>query len=337
MIPEPPIRLAVVGLGRVFERFHLPALTRSADAQLVTAWDADERRRAWARQRLPRVRAAGDFAEALEDGAEALLLLTPPASHAELACAALGAGLHVLVEKPMALDRAQGAMMADAASAARRRLHIGFTRRFREPYRRLKARLPSLDASAEVDFQLRFPSSSWGARTAFLGDDHAGGGVLDDVLSHQADLLRWLLGASPSRVRVTGHAKAGLQCELEFPAGTVVRCGAAHGSYREWLVVRLAGTAFAASGSTFDAGGSVAARWRRGLAALSDRAALAAARALGRPNVTHRSFEAQLRDFLAAVRGRAASGAGPADGLAAIAVVEACRRSMSSGSWESVV
>jgi predicted dehydrogenase len=326
-MPEPPVRIAVAGLGRVFQRFHLPALLATPDAALVVVCDASEERRAWARERLPGIPVEADIAELLRTGADALLLLTPPSSHAELACAALHAGLHVLVEKPMALDRTEGAAMADAARTARRRLQVGFTRRFREPYRRLKARLPSLDRSATVNFELRFPTTSWGAGS-FLGDDRMGGGVLDDVLPHQSDLLRWLLGASPSRVRAAGHGAEGYRCELEFPTGLVARCVAGHGSYRERLLVHLAGTAFAASGSTFHGGGAAA--------LLSDQAALAMARILTTPNVTHRSFEAQLRDFLAAVRGRAASGAGPADGLAAIAVSEACRRSLGSGGWEAV-
>jgi myo-inositol 2-dehydrogenase/D-chiro-inositol 1-dehydrogenase len=335
MTVESPIRMAVVGLGRVFERFHLPALQATEAVRLVAVWDADTGRRAWATGRLAGVPITKDLRELIDRSADAMLLLTPPATHAELACAALGAGLHVLVEKPMALDRAEAAGMARAARAAGRRLQIGFTRRFREPYRRLKAWLSSLDAAAAVEFDLRFPASSWGARGAFLGDDRAGGGVLDDVLSHQADLLRWLAGASPIRVRVTAHAAARVQCELEFPSGVMARCEAGHGSYRERLVIRRPGGALAATGSTFVTGGATA-PWAPALASVADRAALAAARALGRPNVTARSFAAQLADFVAAVRGRETSGAGPEDGLAAVVLVEACRRSLDSGGWESV-
>lgn len=112
---EPSVRIAVAGLGRVFQRFHLPAVLATPDAELVAACDASEERRAWARERLPGIPVEADFGELLRAGADALLLLTPPASHAQLSCAALRAGLHVLVEKPMALDRAEGAAMADAA------------------------------------------------------------------------------------------------------------------------------------------------------------------------------------------------------------------------------
>jgi predicted dehydrogenase len=328
---EAPVRLAVVGLGRVFERFHLPAVLDCTEARLVAAWDQNPERCAWGREHLPGVPVAYDFADLLAYQAEALLVLTPPETHAALTSAALGAGLHVLVEKPMALGRAEATQMADAARAARRRLQIGFTRRFREPYRRVKTRLPSLDSHATIDFELSFPPAGWGA-----GSDPTGGGVLDDVLPHQTDLLRFLLGASPGRARVTSHTDLRIECALEFPGGVIARCVAGHGAYREWLAVSLAGTSYVASGSLFREGRNAASEWGERLALVSDTASLAVARVMGTPNVTDRSFGRQLRDFVAAVRGRAATGAGPADGLAAIAVGEACRRSLTTGDWVPV-
>ena len=53
---------------------------------------------------------------------DAVMVLTPPADHAELATAALEAGKHVLVEKPMALDLGSARRMVDAARSADRRL-----------------------------------------------------------------------------------------------------------------------------------------------------------------------------------------------------------------------
>jgi predicted dehydrogenase len=328
---EAPVRLAVVGLGRVFERFHLPALLDCTEARLVGVWDQDPERCAWGREHLPGVPVAYDFPDLLRYQAEALLVLTPPESHAPLTCAALGAGLHVLVEKPMALGRAEATQMAEAARTARRRLQIGFTRRFREPYRRVKTRLPSLDSRATVAFELSFPPGGWGA-----GKDPTGGGVLDDVLPHQTDLLRFLLGASPRQARVTSHTAQRIECELEFPGGVIARCVTGHGAYREWLAISLAGTSYVASGSLFREGSNAASAWSKRLALVSDKASLAVARVLRTPNVTDRSFGRQLRDFVAAVRGRAATGAGSADGLAAIAVGEACRRSLPTGDWVAV-
>jgi predicted dehydrogenase len=100
---------------------------------------------------------------------------------------ALEAGVAVLVEKPMALTVDEGRRMAEATSRAGRRVQVGFARRFREPYRRLRSALEAIDRREwrAVHFELAFPTTGWNAHTAFLGDDAQGGGVLDDVLSHQ--------------------------------------------------------------------------------------------------------------------------------------------------------
>lgn len=338
--PAAPIRLAVVGCGRVFERFHLPALRRVAELEPVALCDPIEERLRRAREGLPGPAGAASLEELLAAGpvAEAALLLTPPATHAPLAERALGAGLHVLVEKPMALDSAAARRMADAARLAGRRLQVGFARRFRAPYAALRARLraagrPVASASAE----LSVPSAAWGARTEFLGNPARGGGVLDDVLSHQVDLLRWVLGTEIRRIRAEGSETAAVRCEVELGCGVVARCGAAHGPYREYLEVALEG------GRVLAASGAALREWTGGprrsfplRALLADRVALAAGRLLGRPGATAESFARQLRDFARAVRGGPADGAAAEDGVAAVAAVEACRESLRDGGWREV-
>jgi predicted dehydrogenase len=66
-----------------------------------------------------------------------------------------------------------------------------------------------------------------------------------------------------------------------------------------------------------------------------DRLSLLRDRLLGRINTTLASFEAQLRDFERAVRGRNSEGATGEDGLVAIEIVQACRMSArSGGAWQ---
>src|SRR6476660_5879328 len=137
-----PIRLGVLGCGRVFERFHLPAIDHTPSTTLVGAADVEAARLAWAASRSPRP-ALGRSLEELQaqTDLDALLILTTPTAHAGLAVQALEAGLHVLVEKPMALTVTEGRRMTDVARSRGRLLQVGLTRRFREPYGRLCARL----------------------------------------------------------------------------------------------------------------------------------------------------------------------------------------------------
>jgi predicted dehydrogenase len=326
--------VGVIGCGRVFERFHLPALAREPGVRVIAVSDADPARLAWARSRLPEclgVASADDLLAAHPDG---VLLLTPPPTHAPLACAALASGIAVLVEKPMALSADEAAAMVRAARTAPARLQVGFTRRFREPYRLLRQGLESSGAPGWASFELAFPTAPWGARDGFLGDDSRGGGVLDDVFSHQADLLRSVLGCELRRVRVAAYHAGRAEVDVELDRGLIARCVAAHGSYTELLQVGVAdGSALTASGSAFrrrrSGGGRFSAR-------LADRMALARDKLLRRAGATAESFARQLRDFVQAARGAPATGATGEDGYAAVAAVAACRRSTESGTWEPV-
>jgi predicted dehydrogenase len=332
------LHLGVVGCGRVFERFHLPAIDRTPGVALVAAADPAPGRLAWAEVRSPRP-ALGASLDQLLAGPrlDAILILSPPESHAELAIRALEAGLHVLVEKPMALTAAEGRRMSDAARRTGRRLQVGHTRRFREPYRRLHTRLRSADGAPAVaaEFDLAFSTTGWNAHSGFLGDEARGGGPVDDVLSHEVDLLCWLFGKAPAEARAEmGGAGGGVRAELRFGTLTA-RCRASHGPYVERLRVTLRdGRALEATGSRLRYAGSGSAAWRGSRAMLVDRLALVTDKLRGKPNVSEVSFELQLRDFDQAVRGGPSMGATAEDGLRVIQVLDACRRSArQGGAW----
>src|SRR4051812_34714080 len=99
-----PLRLGVIGCGRGFERVHLPAISRIPEISLAAACDTDHHRLEWGKHRAAPPALFGNPGELLGyQGLEAVLVLTPPPSHALNVIEALQAGLHVLVEKPMAL------------------------------------------------------------------------------------------------------------------------------------------------------------------------------------------------------------------------------------------
>jgi predicted dehydrogenase len=328
----------VIGCGRVFERFYLPAIDRVPAISLTAACDTNRNRLTWAEHRSSPPILSETAAELVGcAGLEAVLVLTPPSSHAHNVIQALGSGLHVLVEKPMALDPSEAGQMAHAAYRARRHLQVGFSRRFREPYRMLREALqePEPKPVRRVRFELAFPTGSWKAESDFLGDESRGGGVLDDVLSHQVDLVCWLMRGRPDRVRCVKGSSGRVNAELEI-GGVPVRCHSAHGRYAERLEMELAnGRVLEASGSHMGDAGSNRERWRRGRALLGDRVSLLTDRLLRRPNVTLRSFERQLRDFAGAVRGGSSEGATAGDGLQAVEIVQACRGSaLQQGAWQ---
>jgi predicted dehydrogenase len=109
-----PVRLALVGLGYWGPHFARIANEHS-DAELVWCCDLNDSALDLPRRRFPHVQVTNDVADVLgDDSVEAVIIATPTATHADLAVAALEAGKHVLVEKPLAasspeIDRIEAA------------------------------------------------------------------------------------------------------------------------------------------------------------------------------------------------------------------------------------
>jgi predicted dehydrogenase len=110
----PPIRLALVGLGYWGPHFARIA-NEHLDAELVWCCDRAEAALELPKRRFPHVRRTHDFQDVLDDASvDAVIVATPTMTHADLAVAALEAGKHVLVEKPLAgstdeIDRIEAA------------------------------------------------------------------------------------------------------------------------------------------------------------------------------------------------------------------------------------
>jgi predicted dehydrogenase len=102
-----PIRLALVGLG--YWGPHFARITNEhADAELVWCCDRNTQTLELPERRYPHVPRTTDVADVLSDASvDAVVIATPTATHAELAVAALEAGKHILVEKPLAASSAE--------------------------------------------------------------------------------------------------------------------------------------------------------------------------------------------------------------------------------------
>lgn len=129
--------LVVAGVGR-FGALHVRVWSE-AGARVVGLCDPDTDRLAEVAMRFGVDRRHCDLARLLEDvRPEAVVVASDEATHAELALAALRAGCHVFVEKPLALSSDDAWRVRDAAAAAGRQVVVGQISRFADPYRRLR-------------------------------------------------------------------------------------------------------------------------------------------------------------------------------------------------------
>lgn len=149
-----------------------------------------------------------DWRRALErEDIDLVDICTPGDTHAEIAEAALAAGKHVLVEKPMANTVAEAEAMASAATAARRdgvRSMVGFTYR-RVPALQLARRLIDEGRLGTIRQVRAQYLQDWAADadsplTWRLQKERAGSGALGDIGAHVVDLSQFLTGTRIAHV-----------------------------------------------------------------------------------------------------------------------------------------
>jgi myo-inositol 2-dehydrogenase/D-chiro-inositol 1-dehydrogenase len=226
-----PIRLGLVGYGRLARGYYLPALRRLSGAKVVAVADPLDTSHAAAHAAFPSAASCRDLDELLVDRPDALLVATPPSTHLALWNAAQAAGLPVFLEKPFVLAGQLGHAAADPA--ARARLMVDFNRHFWPPYQRLRALAASgrIGSVRSATFTLHVDLLPWCevTRHRLSSDD---GGLLHDLGSQALALVPWLLDAQPVTVEATftshrwpdDHAAL----RLTFANGAVTTCDLAY-------------------------------------------------------------------------------------------------------------
>ncbi|HKU61334.1 MAG TPA: Gfo/Idh/MocA family oxidoreductase [Gemmatimonadales bacterium] len=339
------LRLAIVGCGRVVERFHQPALRVSHAWTVVGAVDVRPARLRWIAGVLPGVPVAESLAALPDAGSlDAVLVATPPASHCPLGAEVLRRGAHLLMEKPLALQPGEAGSLVALARETRRQIWVGFNRRFRGGYRTLRRRLGQLPPGRlrSVEFDLHTDPRRWDAVTRSNAEPEQRGGLLDDLASHQLDLVPWLLQRPVEAVRARylrrEPAATVVEIGLRFSGGIEARCRSGHGTRQaEHLVVDLGDRALVASpGGLVSAPPAMVGAAQRWLTARASADAVRR-RLSGRGKATLETIRQQHDEWAAALRG--SSPATAADGLAGarcLALTEAARHSLAGGgAWVS--
>ena len=191
------IRIGVIGYG-----YWGPNLVRNfadrPNAQVTVVADRRPERLAEAQRRYPTVRVTADASDLIADPAvDAVVIATPVALHFELATAALRAGKHVLVEKPIASTSDEASRLID--EAARRRLVLMVDHTF--IYTGAVRRMRELVATGELGDVYYYDSVRIN-----LGLFQHDVDVLWDLAVHDLSIMDFILTQRPIRVSATGLA-----------------------------------------------------------------------------------------------------------------------------------
>jgi predicted dehydrogenase len=206
------IRMGIVGLGIMGRRYY--AMLRTLTGVEVTALCV---RHLDTIHDLPGAKFA-DYRELFASGQiDAVIIATPHYSHPQVAIAALQRGIHVLVDKPLAVHVADGRRMLAAHRDPALRFGVMFQERSRPLYVTIKAMIQQgvLGEIRRVHWIVTdwfrphayYQSSSW--RATWKGE---GGGLLINQCPHNFDLLQWFVGLP---VRVTAHLGLGKYHPIE--------------------------------------------------------------------------------------------------------------------------
>jgi predicted dehydrogenase len=195
------IRYAVMGAGWIAQEDFMPGIQHTGNSQItaIITGDGDKARALAGKYDVPHIYAYEQYAAALRSGNfDAIYLATPNARHLEFAVPALEAGIHVLLEKPMAPTEDDCRTMIAASERSGARLMVAYRLHFDE------ATLHSLTTVRGGKIGIpRFFSCAFGQQVSG-SNSRAGGalwaGPLPDMGPYPINAARMFFGAEPIEV-----------------------------------------------------------------------------------------------------------------------------------------
>jgi predicted dehydrogenase len=322
------VLLGILGCGRAAERLHLPALAAITDARLTAAYDPGPERRDLIARAAPGCRPFDSAAALLAARVvDAVIVSSPPDTHADLTVQALRAGVPVLVDPPLAPSLDEAGWIRGEERASGVAAMVGFNRRWWAPAVALRHHLSAglEDAAASAETLL--------VTDRVRGAESGSADALHDLVVHHLDLLRFLMDRELATLQVQRDGAGLLTLEMTFHGGGSATCRAGFGEgHEETVTVTAGGHRYAirvGSSRHTPAEGVL----RRSL----DRLDYARRRLGGAQESLASTYERQLRGFVSFVRGEAPPSPGTVDGIAAVQAVAAARLSLEHGGVEVAV
>lgn len=203
----------VIGCGSIAEIAHFPSIAKTEGAELISVCDINPETASKAATKWGARQSFTDYREMLDrsDGLQAVIIATPNNMHRNQAIAAAKRGLHVVVEKPLAITNHEAWDIVNACREHRVKLMVGCDRRF-WTHNQWAKKLVEDGVIGDVLMSRASLHEHWFnyqnhvARTDFrLKCEVAGGAAISDTGAHAIDLLTWLNGSKVKRV--VGMAK----------------------------------------------------------------------------------------------------------------------------------
>lgn len=226
------IRVGIVGIGSFSASNHVPHLEETGKAEIAAVCRRNRELLEIAGKALGVAHTYTDWRQMIDQAElDAVIVSTPNNMHAECAVAAMEKGLHVLVEKPMALSSNDALKMISVSQKKGRVLAVGYNCRYQSHWRAVKKQIADgcigkvrqISATYGINQrwfwerekaafdEFRDSTKSGGLKNLLRAerarDNHwrynpseAGGSLFIDVGTHLVDLMFWLVASAPKEV-----------------------------------------------------------------------------------------------------------------------------------------
>ncbi|BCJ95486.1 hypothetical protein acsn021_30550 [Anaerocolumna cellulosilytica] len=194
------IGIGIVGCGTIAKHRHVPEFSMNSDSRIIGYFNPNKNKsEILAAQYGGKVYTT--YEDMLKDKAiDAFCICSPNKYHASDSIAAMNAGKHVLVEKPMAVSMEEGDAMIETASRNNRLLMVAHDMKFEYAIKKAKEIIKSGELGKILSFRTTLAHGGpehWatekGINSWFFKKENASDGVLGDLGVHKAHLIAWLI------------------------------------------------------------------------------------------------------------------------------------------------
>ncbi|MCA9241881.1 MAG: Gfo/Idh/MocA family oxidoreductase [Planctomycetales bacterium] len=322
------LRFGLIGAGAIAQT-HVQAFEKAAGVSLRAVADC-RTEAAQAMAEAAGCAAFGSVDQMLDEmHLDAAIVCTPPVSHPEICIDLAQRGLHILCEKPLAVDSTSAAAMLAAANEAGVTFTMASKFRFVEDAAKARSIIASGVIGEPVLFENIFScridmSKRWNSHPEI-----SGGGVLIDNGAHSVDVARFFLGELAEVQVMEGLRIQNLPVEDTVKMFVRSASGVLGSIDLSWSVSKEVPYFVAVYGSA----GTLLVGWG---ASKYRRAGDAEWTPIGSGYDKVDAFRRQLENFAAAVRCEEPLVVQPEDALASVHVIEAAYRSLGRGAWEPI-
>lgn len=234
------VKFAIVGSGAITEQSYLPVAEMIPNVVVTHLIDLDVERAIDVARNYQISDVISDYRE-IYGKVDAVIVATPPNSHAKISIDCMNHGLHVLCEKPLASSVVQAREMVETGKRTSMHLAVGMVRRLNWSAQILKKLIGSdlLGNIHGFDIEEGW-EFNWPLRTAHTFQAGKSGGVVPDAGSHIFDLLLWIFGSQNARVLSCrddnwGGVAMNAEVELEIERNSLRTTGKVELSYTRKL------------------------------------------------------------------------------------------------------